>query len=79
MVVAADLWESDRVEERKHQRTLLFTALPTPTTTPSACCSVCKRRFELTPKPGEHADDVILRMREEFEGHNCNEPSKKQL
>ncbi len=52
--------------------------LPGSSATPSARCTVCKRRFELQPKSGERADDIILRMREEFEAHNCKETAKQQ-
>jgi hypothetical protein len=52
--------------------------LPGSSATPSARCTVCKRRFELQPDPGERADDIILRMREAFAAHNCNETAKEQ-
>ncbi|MFZ0276337.1 MAG: hypothetical protein WA651_07070 [Candidatus Sulfotelmatobacter sp.] len=61
------------MEKRKHERALYFMVLPGSSATPSARCTVCKRRFELQPKPGERADDIILRMREDFAAHNCNE------
>jgi hypothetical protein len=78
VVVAPKLWESVGVEKRKHERALYFMVLPGSSATPSARCTVCKRRFELQPDPGERADDIILRMREAFAAHNCNETAKEQ-
>src|SRR5580700_8592426 len=53
--------------------------LPGSSATPSARCTVCKRRFELQPSPDEHADDIILRMREEFAAHNCDETAQDKV
>jgi len=64
------------VEKRKHERALHFMVLPGSSATPSARCTVCKRRFELQPTPGERADAIILRMREEFAVHNCNQTAR---
>jgi hypothetical protein len=66
------------VEKRKHERALHFMVLPGTGATPSARCTICKRRFELQPRPEERADDIILRMREEFAAHDCNETPKEQ-
>jgi hypothetical protein len=38
-----------------------------------ARCSVCKRPFRATPKFGESADSIVLRLRADFAAHNCNE------
>ena len=38
-----------------------------------AYCRRCKRRFVASPKVGERDDDVILRLRAEFERHICYE------
>jgi len=38
-----------------------------------AYCRRCKRRFVANPNVGERDDDVILRVREEFEHHICYE------
>jgi hypothetical protein len=35
-------------------------------------CSVCGRPFVGTPKLGERIDEVLVRMRREFDAHNCN-------
>jgi hypothetical protein len=34
-------------------------------------CSQCKREFGATPKPGERIDEVLLRIRAEYEAHEC--------
>jgi hypothetical protein len=34
-------------------------------------CSVCAREFEGQPRPGEHVDQVLLRIRAEYEAHEC--------
>lgn len=39
-----------------------------------ATCSVCERIFISIPLPGERCDDVILRLRDEFNSHDCQEP-----
>ena len=38
-----------------------------------AFCTFCRRRFEGMPSPYERADNVIVRMREEFDKHDCRE------
>jgi hypothetical protein len=37
----------------------------------SSRCSCCGQEFRAEPKPGERADDVLLRIRAQFEGHKC--------
>ena len=37
----------------------------------NAQCSRCKREFTATPKAGERIDDVLLRIRGEFNAHEC--------
>jgi hypothetical protein len=39
----------------------------------SARCSRCGQEFRAQPKPGERVDDVLLRIRAEFEAHKCGE------
>ena len=34
-------------------------------------CSLCQRTFTAEPKPGERVDDVLLRIRDEFNMHQC--------
>jgi hypothetical protein len=42
----------------------------------SSQCSRCGQEFRAEPKPGERVDDVLLRIRVEFESHTCSTPSK---
>jgi hypothetical protein len=37
----------------------------------SSRCSCCGQEFRAEPKPGERVDDVLLRIRAEFEAHKC--------
>ncbi|GEM_PF-2611580 len=41
-----------------------------------AHCSVCDRKFVGTPQFGEHVDEALLRMREDFELHDCAQQTK---
>ncbi len=41
-----------------------------------AHCSVCDRKFVGTPLFGEHVDEALLRMREDFELHDCAQQTK---
>jgi hypothetical protein len=41
----------------------------------SSQCSHCGQRFEAEPQPGERVDDVLLRVRAEFDSHLCYERS----
>jgi hypothetical protein len=47
----------------------------------SARCSRCSCEFAANPKAGERVDDVLLRIRDEFNAHECQaqtfRPSKK--
>jgi hypothetical protein len=38
-----------------------------------AACSSCGRTFLGNLNPGERVDEVLLRMRSEFEDHSCHE------
>lgn len=35
-------------------------------------CSHCKQTFTAEPKPGERVDHVLLRIRDEFNTHQCH-------
>ena len=35
-------------------------------------CSVCGRPFFGKPKLGENMEEALIRMRREFDAHNCN-------
>lgn len=37
----------------------------------SSHCSRCGQEFRAEPKPAERVDDVLLRIRAEFEPHEC--------
>jgi hypothetical protein len=37
----------------------------------SARCCRCQRRFAMNPKTGEKVEDVLLRVRAEFNAHEC--------
>jgi hypothetical protein len=37
----------------------------------SSKCSLCRREFAAYPKAGERVDDVLLRIRSEFNAHEC--------
>jgi hypothetical protein len=39
----------------------------------SSRCSRCGQEFRAAPKPPERVDDVLLRIRAEFEAHQCRE------
>jgi hypothetical protein len=40
----------------------------------SCRCSRCGQEFSAEPKATEHVDDVLLRIRADFELHNCGLP-----
>lgn len=40
----------------------------------SSRCSECGQAFRGEPKPGERVDDVLLRIRAEFNAHGCIDP-----
>ena len=37
----------------------------------SSRCSHCEQEFRAEPKPDERVDDVLLRIRAEFDAHKC--------
>jgi len=37
----------------------------------SSRCTRCEKQFSAQPTPGERVDDVLLRIRDEFEAHAC--------
>ena len=39
----------------------------------SSRCSRCGQTFKAEPKPGERVDDVLLRIRAEFNSHDCRD------
>ena len=40
-------------------------------------CSACSRLFIAEPKPGERTDEVLLRMRGDFDAHDCHEETRQ--
>jgi hypothetical protein len=40
-------------------------------------CSACSRLFTAEPNPGERTDDVLMRMRSEFDDHDCHEETRQ--
>jgi hypothetical protein len=40
-------------------------------------CSVCSRLFIGEPNAGEQTDDVLLRMRADFDAHDCHEETRQ--
>lgn len=40
-------------------------------------CNLCNRLFIGEPKPRERADDVLLRMRADFDAHDCHEETRQ--
>lgn len=55
---------------KKHNRYLQFENIE-PGQPVSSECSLCKRTFRVIPEPKERTDDVLLRMRAEFDAHDC--------
>jgi hypothetical protein len=40
-------------------------------------CSVCRRLFVAESKPGERLEVALLRMRPEFDAHDCHEETRQ--
>jgi hypothetical protein len=38
----------------------------------SSQCNHCAQTFNAEPKPGERVDDVLLRVRAQFDSHSCH-------
>jgi hypothetical protein len=36
-----------------------------------SCCSLCGMEFSDVPRPGEHVDELLLRIRASFDAHDC--------
>jgi hypothetical protein len=61
------------VNMAKQDRYLHFGNLDMKSGTPlKGECSVCSRPFLGNSKPGERIDEVLVRMRREFDAHICN-------
>jgi hypothetical protein len=59
----------------KRTRALQFIQLPFGNAATSRC-TICKRRFSTPAETGGGGVDRLLRMRAEFEAHECDESSK---
>jgi hypothetical protein len=40
-------------------------------------CSVCSKLFVEEPEPGEQMEEVLLRMRSDFDAHDCHEETRQ--
>lgn len=40
-------------------------------------CSVCSRLFIVESKPADRMDEVLLRMRADFDAHDCHEETRE--
>ncbi len=40
-------------------------------------CSACNRLFTAESKPGERIDELLVRMRADFEAHDCHEETRQ--
>jgi len=61
---------------RSHVRELNFSTLKAGKPV-MARCSACKRVFVAKPHANERADDLLLKIRAEFDAHNCNEDASQ--
>jgi hypothetical protein len=59
-----------------HDRYLQFSNIDIQLPDISSQCSRCGQEFRAEPTPGERVDDVLLRIRAEFESHTCSIPIK---
>jgi hypothetical protein len=40
-------------------------------------CSACSKLFLAEPEPGEPVEQVLLRMRADFDAHDCHEETRQ--
>jgi hypothetical protein len=59
-----------------HDRYLQFSNIDIQLPDISSQCSRCRQEFRAEPRVGERLDDVLLRIRGEFESHTCSIPIK---
>ncbi|MFZ3339682.1 MAG: hypothetical protein WA213_02290 [Terriglobales bacterium] len=67
-------WETDGM--KRHDRILQFEAIGQGRPL-KARCGVCHRPFAAKARLNEGTDDALLRMRADFEAHNCHEDAAK--
>ena len=56
---------------RLHERYLHFDTIDMEQPDIRSCCSLCGQEFCAVPKQHERVDDVLLRIREEYNAHEC--------
>lgn len=61
----------------EHIRTLQFFEKVEQGNPIKAVCSACSRVFIAESKPGERMDDILLRMRADFDAHDCHEETRQ--
>jgi hypothetical protein len=61
---------------RSHTRELKFAKMVTSQPV-SAQCSACKRVFVAKPGASDRTDDLALRIKAEFDRHDCNEDASQ--
>jgi hypothetical protein len=42
-----------------------------------SCCKACGREFTVTPRAGERIEEVLSRLRDEYNSHNCTASNRK--
>jgi hypothetical protein len=67
----------DLLPMSEHPRMLQFLEKMGPGSPIKGACSACRRVFVAEPKPGERTDDVLLRMRADFDAHDCHEETRQ--
>jgi hypothetical protein len=61
----------------EHTRTFQFFEKVEKGSPVKGVCSSCSRLFITEPKAGERMDEVLLRMRGDFDGHDCHEETRQ--
>jgi hypothetical protein len=74
VALLSGLWETVGMANRK--RELEFTSME-PGQAMTARCMACRRVFRAIPRIMEKADDIVLRIREQFDAHDCNEDASQ--
>jgi hypothetical protein len=58
-------------------RTFQFFETIEPGNPVKGACSACSRLFIAEPNPGEQMEEVLLRMRADFDAHDCHEETRQ--
>src|ERR1700722_7962928 len=75
-LLAKKIVPCETVGMKKHDRVLQFEAIEQGKPIKGRC-SICHRPFSAKPNPGGRTDDALLRIRAEFEAHNCHEDASQ--